>query len=100
MMTSSVGTTEASNPIESPRAAQTISLASPFAGVPGARLVGLGDLEPGSLLLGQIRLDLGHATLVPHLSIVATYPTSRSDQVGSVLKTKRRWRWRWGRTRA
>jgi pimeloyl-ACP methyl ester carboxylesterase len=54
------------------RVVQTISLASPFAGVTSASLFGLGDLAPDSALLRRLRLD-ATATIdaTPHLSIVA-----------------------------
>lgn len=53
-----------------PRLVQTISLASPFAGVRSARLLGLDvgrDLDPRSALLRELRLGDG----VPHLSLLA-----------------------------
>lgn len=54
-----------------PRIAQTISMASPFAGVPRARLWGFGDLDPESTLLRRIRLSAGSFPDLPHLSIIA-----------------------------
>lgn len=55
------------------RVAQTISLATPFGGVPGASLLGFAawarDLAPASPVLRRVLLD-GDAG-VPHLSIVA-----------------------------
>jgi pimeloyl-ACP methyl ester carboxylesterase len=60
-----------------PRIVQTISMASPFAGVRTARLLGgvelARDLSPNSGLLRKLRLG-GHRHLrVPHLSIVAEH---------------------------
>jgi pimeloyl-ACP methyl ester carboxylesterase len=60
--------------IGDPRVVQTISMASPFAGVPRARLLGFQsarDLDPSSPILR--RLVLGHARSahIPHLSIIA-----------------------------
>ncbi|MBI4957643.1 MAG: hypothetical protein HY908_36895 [Myxococcales bacterium] len=56
------------------RVVQTISLASPFAGVPNARLLGLPfarDIDPGSAILRALgRSSLAPGSL-PHLSIVA-----------------------------
>lgn len=55
------------------RVVQTVSLASPFAGVPGASALGFGaarDLDPQSPLLRRLRIDARHAD-VPHLSILA-----------------------------
>lgn len=54
------------------RVAQTISMATPFGGVPGARLLGMEcarDLEPSSRVLRRILL--GGDGAPPHLSIVA-----------------------------
>ncbi|MEZ4297855.1 MAG: alpha/beta hydrolase family protein [Polyangiaceae bacterium] len=55
------------------RVVQTLSLASPFAGVPGAAALSFGaarDLDPQSALLRRLRI--GASTLgVPHLSILA-----------------------------
>lgn len=51
----------------------TISMATPFAGVPGAGWLGLDsarDLEPNSPLLARLRLESEQAK-VPHLSIIA-----------------------------
>jgi hypothetical protein len=53
------------------RVVQTISIASPFAGVPSARYVGLHDLSPESALLRRIRIDAARFSHVPHLSIIA-----------------------------
>jgi pimeloyl-ACP methyl ester carboxylesterase len=55
-----------------PRVVQTISLASPFAGVRGARAVPLGfarDLDPDGPVLREVRL--GPRAAIPHLSIIA-----------------------------
>ncbi len=55
------------------RVVQTISLASPFAGVPRAAWLGFEgarDLDPDSPLLRSLRLRSG-AHAVPHLSIIA-----------------------------
>lgn len=55
------------------RVVQTISLASPFAGVRGAGALSFGaarDLDPQSALLRRIRIDAS-STPVPHLSILA-----------------------------
>lgn len=57
-----------------PRIVQTISLASPFAGLPRAKLIGLEctrDLDPNSPLLRKVALGLGARASIPHLSIVA-----------------------------
>ena len=56
-----------------PRVVQTISLASPFAGVPSAAWLGLDsgrDLHPRSHVLRHILLHPGAAE-IPHLSIIA-----------------------------
>jgi len=56
------------------RVAQTISMASPFAGVAGARALGFDaarDLAPDSALLRRIRLAASETAHVPHLSILA-----------------------------
>ena len=57
-----------------PRVVQTISMASPFAGVLGARVLGFGaarDLEPHSPLLRRVLLGVDRSSHIPHLSIVA-----------------------------
>jgi pimeloyl-ACP methyl ester carboxylesterase len=54
------------------RVAQTLSMATPFGGVPGARLLGMEcarDLEPSSRVLRRILLGADGAP--PHMSIVA-----------------------------
>ncbi len=56
------------------RVVQTISMASPFAGVAGASALGFGaarDLAPDSALLRKIRLAASASAHVPHLSIIA-----------------------------
>jgi pimeloyl-ACP methyl ester carboxylesterase len=56
-----------------PRIVQTISLASPFAGVPRAAWLGLSgtkDLDEDSPLLRALRLDAASCE-IPHLSIIA-----------------------------
>lgn len=56
-----------------PRVVQTISMASPFAGVPRAGLLGFAgarDLEPQSPLLRRILLRSAEVA-IPHLSIIA-----------------------------
>lgn len=60
--------------IGDPRVLQTISLASPFAGVKRAALLGFGgarDLDPQSELLRRIRLGSSNTPQIPHLSIIA-----------------------------
>jgi pimeloyl-ACP methyl ester carboxylesterase len=57
-----------------PRIVQTISLASPFAGVRNARWLGVDvarDIDPSSKLLRTIRLGSRRELGVPHLSLVA-----------------------------
>ncbi|MRG91969.1 hypothetical protein GF068_08530 [Polyangium spumosum] len=56
------------------RVVQTISMASPFAGVVGASALGFGaarDLAPDSAVLRKIRLAASATANVPHLSIIA-----------------------------
>jgi pimeloyl-ACP methyl ester carboxylesterase len=56
------------------RVAQTISLASPFAGVSGARLLkalGIADLEPHSPVLRRILVGAARSAHIPHLSVIA-----------------------------
>lgn len=56
------------------RVAQTISMASPFAGVRGARMLGFGsarDIDPESPLLKRLRLGASAAEHIPHMSIIA-----------------------------
>lgn len=60
-----------------PRVVQTISLASPFAGLRGARAVPLGfarDLDPDGAILREVRLGTGEPR-IPHLSIIAAADT-------------------------
>jgi pimeloyl-ACP methyl ester carboxylesterase len=55
------------------RVVQTISLAAPFAGVPGAGALAFGaarDLDPDSPLLRRLRIEAS-STPIPHLSILA-----------------------------
>jgi triacylglycerol lipase len=62
-----------------PRVVQTISLASPYAGVRsvGGRWLALAkDMDPRSALLRKLRLGSARALAIPHLSIVA-----ENDQV-------------------
>ncbi|EYF00317.1 esterase/lipase family protein [Chondromyces apiculatus] len=57
------------------RVVQTISLGTPFGGVPGAQLLGFAggrELSPTSEVLRRVRLGMGaEGREVPHLSIVA-----------------------------
>jgi pimeloyl-ACP methyl ester carboxylesterase len=56
------------------RVTQTVSLASPFAGIKRASLLGFGgarDLDPQSELLRRVRLGASRAPQIPHLSIIA-----------------------------
>jgi pimeloyl-ACP methyl ester carboxylesterase len=60
--------------IGDPRILQTVSLASPFAGIKRAALLGFGgarDLDPQSELLRRVRLGSSRAPQIPHLSIIA-----------------------------
>jgi pimeloyl-ACP methyl ester carboxylesterase len=60
--------------IGDPRVAQTISMASPFAGIKRAALLGFGgarDLDPQSELLRRVRLGAAGSPQIPHLSIIA-----------------------------
>lgn len=60
--------------IGDPRVAQTISMASPFAGIKRAPLLGFGgarDLDPQGELLRRIRLGAARDPQIPHLSIIA-----------------------------
>lgn len=60
--------------IGDPRVAQTISMASPFAGIRRAGMLGFGsvrDIDPESALLRRIRLGAAGAVHIPHLSIIA-----------------------------
>lgn len=57
-----------------PRVVQTISMASPFAGVRKVKWLGVDvarDLDPRSKLLRQLRLGSRRKVNVPHLSLVA-----------------------------
>lgn len=56
------------------RVVQTISLASPFAGIVGARFlrfIGIGDLEPSSPILRRLVVGTARSAHIPHLSIIA-----------------------------
>lgn len=57
-----------------PRVVQTISMASPFAGIPRARLLGFAcarDIDPRSPVLEALRRGGSRASSIPHLSIIA-----------------------------
>ena len=74
--------------IGDPRVVQTISMASPFAGVPRARLFRFGgamDLDETSPLLRKIVLGSASAAHVPHLSIVAEGDALVRSPVGHAL---------------
>lgn len=69
------------------RIVQTISLASPFAGVPRAKWLGMAstrDLDRGSAILRRIVLHPDAAT-VPHLSIVAGADNLAGSPVANAL---------------
>jgi len=73
--------------IADPRVAQTISMASPFAGVPRAGLLAIAstrDLEPTSPVLRRI-LCSSCASPVPHLSIVAGADTLVRSPIAHAL---------------
>jgi pimeloyl-ACP methyl ester carboxylesterase len=55
------------------RVAQTISMASPFAGVRRAALLfgAVRDIDPGSAVLRRLRLGAADASHIPHTSIIA-----------------------------
>jgi triacylglycerol lipase len=60
--------------IGDPRVAQTISMASPFAGVPRAALLrfsGARDIGPESAILRRLRINASAASHIPHTSIIA-----------------------------
>ena len=70
-----------------PRIVQTIALATPFAGIRGARLAsiaGTADLEPGSELLRQLRVSMPSRS-IPHLSIMAGSDVYMSSPVAHAL---------------
>lgn len=70
-----------------PRVVQTISLASPFAGVPSAAWLGLDsgrDLHPKSRVLRRVRLH-PRAGVIPHLSIIAGADTLIDAPVSHAL---------------
>lgn len=57
------------------RVVQTVSMASPFAGIPSAAILGFGsarDLDPQSEILRRLRLGSARQPAVPHLSIIAS----------------------------
>jgi pimeloyl-ACP methyl ester carboxylesterase len=71
-----------------PRVVQTISLASPFYGVPRARLLGLEsakDLDESSPLLRRIQLGAAVTEHVPHLSILAADDAFMRSPVAQAL---------------
>jgi pimeloyl-ACP methyl ester carboxylesterase len=71
--------------IGDPRIVQTISMASPFAGVRRAGILGFGsarDLDAQSELLRRVRLG---AASVPHLSIIAAEDSIVSSPVSHAL---------------
>jgi pimeloyl-ACP methyl ester carboxylesterase len=81
------------------RVVQTISLASPFAGVSGARLlgfVGVADLEPSSVVLRRLLVGTARTAHIPHLSIIAAddqfipSPRVHALPIGDVVVMERR----------
>lgn len=77
-----------------PRVVQTISIASPFAGIPRARLLGFDwakDIDPGSPLLRRLALGAAGGSPIPHLSIIGAHdeliraPVSHALPGGDVL---------------
>jgi pimeloyl-ACP methyl ester carboxylesterase len=70
-----------------PRVVQTISMATPFGGVPGARLLGFDcarDLAPNSPMLRRILLGAARSG-IPHLSIIAGSDTMVRSPVAHAL---------------
>jgi triacylglycerol lipase len=70
-----------------PRVAQTISMASPFAGIRGLGLLRFGgarDLDPSSPLLRRVRLGTARSGL-PHLSIIAGDDTLVTPPIAHAL---------------
>ena len=70
------------------RVVQTISLASPFAGVPRAGLLGFGgarDLDESSPVLRKVLVGAERASHVPHLSIIAGADTLVRSPVAHAL---------------
>ncbi|WP_437679831.1 esterase/lipase family protein [Sorangium sp. So ce131] len=73
--------------IGDPRIVQTISMASPFGGIPRAGLLGFGgarDLDVSSPLLRRILLGTARST-VPHLSIIAGADTLLRSPIAHAL---------------
>lgn len=69
------------------RIVQTISMATPFAGVPRAKWLGMAstrDLDRGSPVLRRIALHPGAAE-IPHLSIVAGADTLAGSPIANAL---------------
>jgi hypothetical protein len=69
------------------RVVQTISMATPFAGIPGARLLGFEgarDLDPKSPMLRRILLGAARRA-IPHLSIIAGSDTMVRSPVAHAL---------------
>jgi hypothetical protein len=70
------------------RVAQTISMASPFAGVSLARSLGIQaarDLAPDSRILRELRLDASSFARVPHLSIIAASDAITGSPISHAL---------------
>jgi triacylglycerol lipase len=70
-----------------PRVVQTISMASPFGGLPRVGLLGFGgvrDLEPSSAVLRRVLLGTARSS-VPHLSIVAGADTLLRSPIAHAL---------------
>ncbi|MCC6556594.1 MAG: hypothetical protein IT372_26845 [Polyangiaceae bacterium] len=69
------------------RVAQTISMATPFGGIPGARFLGFGgarDIDPSSPVLRRILLGAARSP-IPHLSIVAADDTLIRSPIAHAL---------------
>lgn len=70
------------------RVAQTISMASPFAGVPRAGLLGFGgarDIDPSSPVLRRLRVGAAGASHIPHTSIIAASDAILGSPVSHAL---------------
>lgn len=70
------------------RVAQTISMASPFAGIRGAKMLGFGgarDIDPESPVLKRLRLGASAAEHIPHTSIIAESDGIISSPVSHAL---------------
>ncbi|KYF84131.1 hypothetical protein BE20_56165 [Sorangium cellulosum] len=70
-----------------PRVVQTISMASPFGGIPRAALLGFGgarDLDASSPLLRRVLLGTARSS-IPHLSIVAGADTLVRSPIAHAL---------------